>query len=94
MKGLAVDQKLAAMSDPEDLTTWISTVEEEDVIAVTANASVTSVFENLTIPIPTVVATSLPISECEKFNADYGIVSGSVCALALLLGIIFCFFGR
>ena len=41
--------------------------------------------------------TTLPTytaSDCDTFIADYGIISGSICAVAVILGVMFCFFGE
>lgn len=60
------------------------------VVAFTTNASVSSELFNYTFQTATTVFQA---SECDNFDADYGIISGCVCALAFALGIMFCFFG-
>jgi hypothetical protein len=62
----------------------------DEPVLITTDSTVIDGHANATTQ--TVLSTT-HISECETFRADYGIVSGCVCALALVLGVIFCFFG-
>lgn len=66
-----------------------TTTDESTVIT----TGLTVIDEQTNVTAQTVLSTTTQISECETFRADYGIISGCVCTLALVFGVIFCFFG-
>jgi len=77
---------MMSLPTPESTSaTWASMAIE------TTNISIRNELANSSEP---KLSTTFPVTECELFDADYKIIPGCVCALAFLLGIMFCFFGK